>query len=303
MQDPAGMHPGEPVRDDQTTRVLLAVANARQAAALKAALQAAPPGFTISPVRRLWSAAQLLAGLPIDVVLLSLDLPDQHTMAHDADADSDLIGLFVLQKERGDVPIIIVGGDPARGARALAAGASAFLGADDFTPECLHQQISIALAHKRSAGPNDLHTPNEPTSTTMQILLVEEEPLVQRLLGRNLTHQGHHVEIIPTPQDAIFWAKEHTANVDLLICDLHPTAMDGARLSQHLRRDFPAMRTLLLSPAHETPRTAQSDAGSTFYLPKPYDFTDFQKMIAAIEQQLVHASDPQPRSHTQPASN
>ena len=71
-----GGRPEHSSPDEPGIRVLVVEGNAKRAAAVRNTLKAAGANFVVSPARRLWSASQILAGMPIDAVLLSLTLPD-----------------------------------------------------------------------------------------------------------------------------------------------------------------------------------------------------------------------------------
>jgi DNA-binding response OmpR family regulator len=288
--------------DQELIRVLVADANAREATTVRNALKSAPTNFAVSPARRLWSATQILAGMSIDAVLLSLDLPDGGGANSDSHPRGELSALFALQNEVKDVPVLILGGDPERGAKALKAGADDFLLPEDYAPDTLRRRILEAIERRRPAPTAPAASQSTPNAASMRVLLVEEDALVQRLLQRNLVRKGHRIEVLDSPQEAIAWVQQANSSLDLLICDVHPAAMDGARLSRHLRRNFPTMRTLLFSSGAGVPDAVLDEPDYVFYLPKPYALSDFESIIGEIERLKArpNAFPPQPANQATP---
>src|SRR5690554_3682582 len=96
-------------------RVLVVDANSRQAAATRRALKEPPADFAVSPARQIWSAVQILSGVPIDVVLLSLDLARGDGGNSNGDQPADFSGLKSLQRVRDEMPILVMGSDLEQG--------------------------------------------------------------------------------------------------------------------------------------------------------------------------------------------
>lgn len=68
------------------------------------------------------------------------------------------------------------------------------------------------------------------------ILLVEDEPTLQRILGSVLTDVGHRVESVGTAEQALERLKDSGApDVDLVLSDKNLPAMSGLELLDHVR--------------------------------------------------------------------
>lgn len=262
---------------ESALRVLVVQANAKQATAVRNSLKASPPNFVISPARRLWSAEQILAGMPIDAVLLDPDLPDSEGLS----------ALAGLKKQSPDTPVLIIGSAAVDAQQALDAGADGYFGGDELDPNTLGIRLLEAIERRRRNAPEPEEAPTDRPSA--RILVVEEDPWVQRLLRRNLSKQGHQVELVNTPQDALAWAESSDDEVDLLICEVHPPGMDGVRLSSHLAKKFGGMVTLLVSPSEQRPEIVSEKPDTFAFLPKPYSLDDFQ---ALVEQLITHVAAP-----------
>jgi DNA-binding NtrC family response regulator len=262
-------------------RVLVVEANAKEAAAVRNLLKASPPNFVISPARQLWSATQILAGMPIDAVLLGLGLPECEGIS----------ALIELRQQAPDTPMLIVGNDPALGQQAVEAGADDYLYARELEPKHLGMSVIDAIERRRrsmeveASSEASLETALETGSAT--ILVVEEDPWVQRLLKRNLARRGHRVEVVSSPQDALAWSQSCEDGLDLLICDVHASGMEGARLSGHLSERFPEMITLLVSADSRQPDVVSEHPGGFAFLCKPYTLDDFQGTVDRLTEDVV----------------
>src|SRR5687768_10440445 len=68
------------------------------------------------------------------------------------------------------------------------------------------------------------------------ILLVEDEPTLQRILGSVLTDVGHRVESVGTAEQALERLKDTGApDIDLVLSDKNLPAMSGLELLDQLR--------------------------------------------------------------------
>jgi len=68
------------------------------------------------------------------------------------------------------------------------------------------------------------------------ILLVEDEPTLQRILGSVLTDAGHHVESVGTAEQAVERLSDGSApDIDLVLSDKNLPAMNGLELLEKVR--------------------------------------------------------------------
>lgn len=285
--------------DEAPIRVLIANANSRETSTLRDALKQAATPFSISPARRLWSAAQILSGLPIDAVLLSLNLGETRAaQTHDRDTDQRFIALQTLLEESTDTPILVVGGNPAWGQQATQKGADDYLAKEDLHPDVLEERILRAIQRRLP----EQAQPEAPTSPPLQVLVVQEDSLVQRLLQRALSRRGHQVTSVTSPVEALDWATKTASTLDLLICDQRPASMLGWQLSEYLRRYFFSMHTLLFkAPGISPPALPPSVADTFFYLSRPYALADFSDIIDEIEGSIASYAAPSPLQIDPPA--
>lgn len=256
--------------EKQAVRVLVVDGRPRQAAAVRDALKAARPPFVVSPARRLWSAVQIVAGIPIDAVLLDLELPDSEGLS----------ALHELREQAPEVPVIILGEESRLVQSALDEGADDCVPRDDLDPNRLGVRILEAIKRRKPAAPDPPVTELE--APTGDVLIVEDDPWIQRLLRRNLEGQGHQVVAMSTPSQALQWAQQGEPWIDMLVCDVELPGMEGSRLSRHLQKQFPELVTLLLCSDRGAVDADLLSTARFAYLARPYSLDDFADVVTEI---------------------
>lgn len=113
-------------------------------------------------------------------------------------------------------------------------------------------------------------------STSRTILLVEDEPTLQRILGSVLTDAGYRVESVGTAEAALTRLEDSGApDVDLILSDKNLPAMNGLELLARVReseRRADVMRGFVLVtgyPSRESALTVLAEGGDG-YLVKPF---------------------------------
>jgi CheY-like chemotaxis protein len=93
-----------------------------------------------------------------------------------------------------------------------------------------------------------------------RILLVDDEPLVRKLISRYLVAAGYIVQVAVDGLGAI--GKLRAGPMDLIISDLNMPRMSGAELLKVLRRRFPQILVIVISgdTADEMPDGVAADA-------------------------------------------
>jgi PAS domain S-box-containing protein len=78
------------------------------------------------------------------------------------------------------------------------------------------------------------------------VLLVEDEPMVRRVIGRSLREFGYVVEEVANGREALQWL-ESSGGASLIITDLVMPEMGGRELAEHLARRYPDLPILFTS--------------------------------------------------------
>lgn len=131
---------------------------------------------------------------------------------------------------------------------------------------------SEAIAPKGDIPPAQRNTP-------LSILLVEDNPVNQKLATRILEKWGHTVTLAHNGSDALDLVASNKA-FDLALMDLHMPVMGGIEATQRIRRleaenNLPRLRIVAMTAsAMPSDRKACLDAGMDDYLAKPIVFDE-----------------------------
>ena len=82
---------------------------------------------------------------------------------------------------------------------------------------------------------------------TETVLLVEDEPLVRDIAKSALSDQGYQVLEAEHGEEALVVAREHGAEIQLVLTDVVMPKMGGRELVEQLRKVRPAIRVLYMS--------------------------------------------------------
>ncbi|MFP4440207.1 MAG: response regulator [Chloroflexaceae bacterium] len=108
----------------------------------------------------------------------------------------------------------------------------------------------------------------------MQILLVEDNPLMEQVLCHFLSSQGYEVVVANDGQMALNLA--HDQHCHLMLLDLMLPDADGAELLDSLRElpGYARCPAIAMSGLGEEERSRSQEAGFNDYLSKPIDLDD-----------------------------
>jgi PAS domain S-box-containing protein len=122
-----------------------------------------------------------------------------------------------------------------------------------------------------------------PAQTALNVLLIEDQPVTQKLLRLVLEKWGHHVHIAADGRTGLESYLQRT--FDLVLMDLQLPAMDGLSVSMAIRT-YESQGELTRTPIIAlTAQTAPGDretcfaAGMDHYLPKPVSARALQEML------------------------
>jgi CheY-like chemotaxis protein len=121
------------------------------------------------------------------------------------------------------------------------------------------------------------------------ILVADDDPISQRMLGYMLGRLGHTVVQAMNGQEAL--SQLDTAQADLVILDLAMPVMDGVTALRQLRADerFGELPVIMLTASglERDARTARAEGASEF-LTKPFRS---QELVEKLEALLAGARD------------
>lgn len=110
------------------------------------------------------------------------------------------------------------------------------------------------------------------------LLLVDDDPGLLKLLGMRLTSEGFHIVTAESGQEALkLLLKE---KIDLVISDLRMDEMDGMALFAEIQRQQPGMPVIILTAHGSIPdAVAATQQGVFSFLTKPVDRDALYKAI------------------------
>jgi PAS domain S-box-containing protein len=79
------------------------------------------------------------------------------------------------------------------------------------------------------------------------ILVVEDEEMLRTLISRLLKKNGYKIFQAENGAEALRLCKEHHSHIDLLLTDVVMPQMNGRELADHLRKQYPGIKTLFMS--------------------------------------------------------
>ncbi|EOG1982772.1 two-component system response regulator GlrR [Proteus mirabilis] len=122
------------------------------------------------------------------------------------------------------------------------------------------------------------------------LLLVDDDPGLLKLLGMRLTSEGFHIHTAESGQEALkLLLKE---KIDLVISDLRMDEMDGMALFAEIQRQQPGMPVIILTAHGSIPdAVAATQQGVFSFLTKPVDRDALYKAIDEALELVTTVSD------------
>lgn len=122
------------------------------------------------------------------------------------------------------------------------------------------------------------------------LLLVDDDPSLLKLLGMRLISEGFHVTIAESGQEALRLLSRE--QIDLVISDLRMDEMDGMALFAEIQKHQPGMPVIILTAHGSIPdAVAATQQGVFSFLTKPVDRDALYQAIDEALSQSAPASD------------
>ena len=122
----------------------------------------------------------------------------------------------------------------------------------------------------------------------MRLLLADDDPHMQALLGLVLAKRGHEVETFADGEAA--WAAFEQAPADMLVLDWHMPGLDGLTVCRRVRAHPTAGHAYLLvitASGGMQSLEAVLEAGADDYLPKPVSPADVAARLRIAERRIA----------------
>jgi DNA-binding response OmpR family regulator len=113
-----------------------------------------------------------------------------------------------------------------------------------------------------------------------QILIVDDEPKITRLVRDYLENAGFAVTVARDGREALMRAR--TERPDLIVLDLGLPGIDGLDVTRSLRRDAGVPIIMLTARAAETDRVVGLELGADDYVTKPFSPRELVARVRAV---------------------
>ena len=116
---------------------------------------------------------------------------------------------------------------------------------------------------------------------SVRILVVDDDPGVQKALSRALGFEGYDVDVAADGEEGLRLAV--AADPDAIVLDVGMPRLDGLDVCRRLRAEGVATPILVLTARHQvTDRVAGLDAGADDYLVKPFALEELLARVRAL---------------------
>ncbi|MBI2751214.1 MAG: response regulator [Burkholderiales bacterium] len=232
-----------------------------------------------------WISHANLGTQPCDLVLLDAQMPDM---------DGFETAQRILQMPGcASLPLVILSsagmkGDARRAGEACIAG---YLSKPIARDELL-QAVARAL-NLQTTPPPALITSHgmREDQVLMNVLLVEDHAINQKLAITLLERWGHHVEVAENGQIALDMLERQ--QFDIILMDMQMPVMDGLEATRRIRASGAGRRTPIIAMtanAMEGDRERCLTAGMDDYISKPIKAQELQQMLQHLSSPLSHFS-------------
>jgi two-component system, OmpR family, KDP operon response regulator KdpE len=114
----------------------------------------------------------------------------------------------------------------------------------------------------------------------LNVLVVDDEPQILRVLRRGLEAKGYQVMTAPDALTALDMMK--ASRVDLLITDLRMPDVDGMELCTRVRKSSEIPIIVLSVKGDEATKVQALDAGADDYITKPFGMDELLARVRAL---------------------
>ncbi len=117
----------------------------------------------------------------------------------------------------------------------------------------------------------------------MHLLIVEDEEKLARALKKGLELKGFAVDWMPDPEKAKTRILLYRDEYDLIILDLMLPGLDGAQITEAVRKDGVTTPIIILTARNETEHKVDLlNKGADDYIVKPFSFEELLARISSV---------------------
>jgi len=129
------------------------------------------------------------------------------------------------------------------------------------------------------------------TEIKANILVVDDEPQITRVLKTSLSSQGYGIRTAADGEEALQMMRDWAP--DLIVTDLRMPNMDGLELCRRVRTESRIPIIVLSVKGEETIKVEALDAGADDYVTKPFSMNELVARIRAALRRASSSEQPQ----------
>jgi len=117
-----------------------------------------------------------------------------------------------------------------------------------------------------------------PMEKTLQVMIVDDEPIVGKRLKQALAKYGIHVEIFEDGEGALKRLKEQP--FDIVVTDVRMETIDGIQILEYIKKNVMKTRVIIIT-GYATVEVAQEAMvkGAFDFIAKPFKPNDLRSVI------------------------
>jgi two-component system response regulator (stage 0 sporulation protein F) len=115
----------------------------------------------------------------------------------------------------------------------------------------------------------------------MKILVVDDDPIIRKLLSEVLINDGHQVEVKENGKEALEEVKRQS--YDLIFMDVHMPVMNGLEALVAMRELVPEINVAMMDSYPDKLAAQSQEEGAIICMHKPFDLEQIREIIREIE--------------------
>lgn len=134
-------------------------------------------------------------------------------------------------------------------------------------------------------------------SEKLQVLLLDDEPIVGKRLGPALVKIGCEVEVFEEPLSAM--ARLKKKDFDIVVTDIRMEEMDGMQILEHVNASSPRTKVIMITGYAMIALAREAmEKGAFDFIAKPFKPDDLRRVIARAAKELGASVDFTPAGET-----
>lgn len=134
-------------------------------------------------------------------------------------------------------------------------------------------------------------------SEMLQVLLLDDEPIVGKRLGPALVKIGCEVEVFEEPVAAL--ARINQKAFDIVVTDIRMDEMDGMQVLEYVKEKSPRTKVIMITGYAMIALAREAmEKGAFDFIAKPFKPDDLRRVIARAAKELGAAVDFTPAGET-----